>query len=247
MKKLTRFLIALCAVSAAIAAGLISCSLFANSGLQKDFQRKENAYPYEEALAKDGPDLNTIQDLYSGVSSLLGFDETIIESPAAIRYYADPDDRQPAYVIEKGTVIHIGAEIILNGGMDFRGIGSLPTDQAGWRLSKPFAEEGKAESEALMYVRLSDLQPVAAAWTKENPNTMKWMRAGMKQQKLLPTKANARRYLLLSNDRLLYSKGVYLSKDLMNPVLSPAAIICLCISAILLAGILWIKSRNRKI
>ena len=245
MKKLRTILMILCTVSACFCLGMTAYHLYQNIRLRNGFQRADSAYRYEEALKKGDIDLNTIEKLYSGISGLIGFDDKKnIENPVTLRYFANVNDKQPAYVIEKGTTIHFDAEKILNGQMTFRGIWSLPTDQAGWRLSLPFSEWGKPENDTLLYIKLSDLQQAVSAWIKENPDAMKWMETGLKQEKLPLTEANAGNYLLLSNDRRLYSKGVYLSRDLMNTVATPAVIISLCLTAVLLAGILWMSRKK---
>ena len=247
MKKLRTVLVILCVVSACICAGTAAYHLYSNLKLRNGFQQADHAYPYEEALEKGEINPDIIGKRYSGISTMVGFgDKKDIECPVTIRYYADMNGKQPAYVIEKGTKIHIDADKILNSEMVFRGVGSLPTEKAGWRLSFPFAEWGKPENDTLLYVNLSDLQQAVLAWMKENPKTVKWMQTGTAQQKLLPTEANIINYLLLSNDRTLYEKGVYLSKDLMDPVISPAVIISFCIFVVLLAGVLWVSRKLRR-
>lgn len=246
MTKKRSVLIIACIISALITAGMMTYRISANTRLYNGFQQKENVYPYGEAVANSELNLNAVHKLLSGTGSLLGYDFLDdINNPLSIRYYADPNDAEPAYVIEKGTVIHIDSGMILNGEYPVRGICSLPTDKSGWRIARPFLVQGKEANETLLYVRLEDLYKVAMVWIKENPTAVNVLRSALKTDGLLPTKANTCRHMLLAADRRLYSKGVYLSKDMQSPVFTPLIIICMCVSAGLLAGILWVNLRMR--
>ena len=220
---------------------MVLYSLYYNFRLHKGFQQKEYLHTYAEEIAKDTIDPQSIYKMFSGISTLIGSNfRDDIKSPIEIHYYSDIDDDIPALVVEKGTTVHVDSNEVLNGECTFQGINSLPAEKKGWRLVKPFAVDGRGPEEVLFYVKMSDLMHVASAWMEKNPQAMKTVRQRLMNQGLLPTKANVCRQMLLTADRELYRKGMYLSKDVMQPVFPPEVVVCLGVSAGMLACILGI-------
>ncbi len=114
-----------------------------------------------------------------------------------------------------------------------------------------------------MYVKLDDLMKFIVQWLRENPNMERglqntvinqWIkeRPGMKgllqngiiKQLFKPTKRDISKFILLDADRILYSKGVFLSPDLKKPICLPA--VCLVVSLLLLAADVWHSRRNKR-
>ena len=223
--------------------GLILYDVSYITQLRSRFAPKAGAYPYAQAVEKNELDLDAVSACFPDDVALLAYDfRNTLEAPSAISYYADVKG-EPVRTIEKGERIDFRTEDGAGRVFSFRGIETLPTDKPGWRLAKSFAAAGGETEDALLYVKLDDLAPVADRWLKENPGAKKALQGLVRAQGRLPTKRNLCRYILLFADRTLYSQGVYLSADLQRPVLNPASILCLIVTALLLAGYLFI---NRK-
>ncbi|MBQ9939497.1 MAG: hypothetical protein IJO96_08205, partial [Oscillospiraceae bacterium] len=157
-----------------------------------------------------------------------------IVTPVTINYYADINDTTPAYTIEKGTTVHCESAYHKDD-VTYHGIQSIPTNKRGWRIAKPFIVTGEKRNNTFLYVKTSDLEAVADAWAKENIDILSEHPLGMKSV----TKSN----LLLCIDHLLYDSGVYLSPNLLTPVFSPAVIVSLSSSVILLAAYLALRCK----
>ena len=227
-----------------LSAGLLAYRLWENHDLQKRFKKTEHAYPYGEAAEKNELDLDIISLCFPDAEAAIKYHfQNEIRIPSAISYYADMKGGAPICTIEKGETVFFKTEHKTSYGFSYRGNESLPTIRAGWRLARPFSPEGEEGSDTLLYVKLNDLMSVADQWLKENPNAEKILQNVLIRQGLLPTRYSQCRYVLLFADRALYSAGIFLSPDLKQPVLFPAA--CLTISLLLLAGVLLVKRRNR--
>ena len=69
-----------------------------------------------------------------------------------------------------------------------------------------------------MYVKLSDLEEVSNTWLVNNPKVMTSMSRYI--QGSFPRKQEFVNLMTFRLDRVLYEEGVYMSPDLMKPVLS---------------------------
>ena len=244
MKRIRVTLLVLLIVSALASVGLIFYNVSCNAQLRSRFAPKAGAYPYAQAVEKNELDLDAVSACFPDDVALLAYDfRNTLEAPSAISFYADVKG-EPVRTIEKGERIEFRTGDAAGRVFSFRGIETLPTDKPGWRLAKPFATAGGETEDALLYVKLDDLAPVAARWLKENPGAEKALQGLVRAQGLLPTKRNLCRYVLLFADRTLYSRGVFLSADLQRPVLTPASILCLTAAVLLLAAYLLV---NRKV
>ena len=235
-------------------AGSVCLSVRHNRSLQARFTRAEQAYPYQEAVEKGELDLNAVSAYFRFALAPIKYHiQNEIRTPSAISYYADMEDDAPVFTIEKGEIVSFLPDNKTGYSFTFRGSDSLPANRAGWRLAKPFVIVGRETPDALLYVKLDDLMSAAVRWLRENPGMERNLTSaamdellrdipggkGLLQntaakQLLRPTKRDACSRILLFSDRVLSDKGVYLSGDLKRPLLSPAATICLIVSALLL-------------
>ena len=246
MKRIRIALLVLLIAFALASVALILYDAACSARLRSRFSPKADAYPYAQAVQRNELDLDAVAACFPDDRALLLQNyRNKIEAPAAISYYADVKG-EPVWTIEKGERIDFRTEDAAGQVFSFRGIETLPTDKAGWRLAKPFAAADGETADTLLYVKLEDLAPVAARWLEENPGAEKALQGLVRAQGLLPTKGNLCRYILLFTDRTLYSQGVFLSADLQRPVLSPASVLCLFVTVLLLAGYLIAKRRTRQ-
>ncbi len=243
MKKLMQILLCMFIFFTVVTVGLVSRCLYINFKLISEFSQKENVYPYAEAVGKGEPDLSVISNLFTDIVAAIGFDDykNDIISPITISYYANINDNTPVYSVEKGDTIHFKTNDRTRSGITYQGIESIPTNESGWRLAKPFTVEGKESNDALLYVKLDELIHVTYEWIEENPNGMSILQRIVMEQGVLPTKHNVGKYILLFIDRTLYSEGMFLSQDLLSSVFSTATFVSLFISVILLVLFLLAK------
>ena len=254
MKRLMRISISLFVLFAIVTIGLVSRSVCLNYKLRNGFEPKENAYPYGEEVEKGTLDLDKISYLVpSAMAAIKPPDyKDDIASPIEISYYADINDESPVYCVEKGDIIYFQAEDSEGYETVYHGRVSLPTNEPGWRLAKPFMVEGKETIDTLLYVKLDDLMRIAYQWLEENPKAVRAMGIDKSDIGVLgvygiwPTQSNFSKILLLYIDRILYSEGVFLSPDLLNPVFSSAAFVSLFLSIISLALFLLARHRSKR-
>ena len=246
MKRLMRISISLFVLFAIVTIGLVSRSVCLNYKLRNGFEPKEDAYPYGEEVEKGTLDLDEISYLLPSVVALIQPPDykDDIASPIEISYYADIKDKSPVYRVEKGDIIYFQAEDSEGYETVYHGRVSLPTNEPGWRLAKPFMVEGKETNDTLLYVKLDDLKRIAYQWLEENSEVIS--SNALMQQGIWPTKYNLSKILLLDIDRTLYSEGVFLSPDLLNPVFSSAAFVSLFLSIISLALFLLARHRSNR-
>ena len=246
MKRIRIALLVLLIAFALASVALILYDAACSARLRSRFSPKADAYPYAQAVQRNELDLDAVAACFPDAVALLRYDfRNTLEAPSAISYYADVKG-EPVWTIEKGERIDFRTEDAAGQVFSFRGIETLPTDKAGWRLATPFAAAGGEPADALLFVKLEDLAPVTARWLEENPGAEKALQGLVRAQGLLPTKGNLCRYILLFTDRTLYSQGVFLSADLRRPVFSPASVLCLVVTVLLLAGYLIAKRRTRQ-
>ena len=255
MKRLMRISLCFFVLFVIVTMGLVSRSVYLNYKLRNGFEPKENAYPYGEEVEKGTLDLDKISYLLPSAVALMGYPnyKDDIASPIEISYYADINDGSPVYRVEKGDIIDFQTENpILKYNVTYHGRVSLPTNEPGWRLAKPFMVEGKEVNDTLLYVKLDDLMRIAYQWLEENPKAVRAMGIDKSDIGVLgvygiwPTQSNFSKILLLYIDRILYSKGVFLSPDLLNPVFSSAAFVSLFLSIISLALFLLARHRSKR-
>ena len=240
MNRLPKILLCLLIASLLITVGLVSSSIYTNCKLRLEFEAKEDAYPYAEEIKKEDIDFELLYESmrnevlmpYRGMGTP-NYNHDIV-TPVTINYYADINDTTPAYTIEKGTTVHCESAYHKDD-VTYHGIQSIPTNKRGWRIAKPFIVTGEKRNNTFLYVKTSDLEAVADAWAKENIDILSENPLGMKSV----TKS----YLLLRIDHLLYDSGVYLSKNLLTPIFSPAVIVSLSSSVILLAAYLALRCK----
>ena len=254
MKRLMRISLCFFVLFAIVTMGLVSRSVYLNYKLRNGFEPKENAYPYGEEVEKGTLDLVEISYLLPSVVALIQLPDykDDIASPIEISYYADIKDKSPVYRVEKGDIIYFQAEDSEGNETVYHGRVSLPTNEPGWRLAKPFMVEGKETIDTLLYVKLDDLIRIAYQWLEENPKAVRAMGIDKSDIGVLgvygiwPTQSNFSKILLLYIDRILYSEGVFLSPDLLNPVFSSAAFVSLFLSIISLALFLLARHRSKR-
>lgn len=235
MQKLSSVFLFFAILFAVVTAGLILYNLFINFKITDEFVKKEDAYPYAEEVENGIIDFDEIKYIFPVAAALSesenSFKKDII-SPVTISYYKDMNDTAPAYVIEKGATIHFDVGYKLQDTITYHGSDSIPTNEPGWRLAKPFITEGKEKNDTLFYVKLDDLMQVTYEWIEENSQLARKILPGVvMEQGRLPTKYNMSKFMLLLIDYLLYDNGVFSSPDLLNPVFSAVSLITLCISA----------------
>ncbi len=247
MKRLMRISLCFFVLFVIVTMGLVSRSVYLNYKLRNGFEPKENAYPYGEEVEKGTLDLDKISYLLPSAVALMGYPnyKDDIASPIEISYYADINDGSPVYRVEKGDIIDFQTENpILKYNVTYHGRISLPTNEPGWRLAKPFMVEGREVNDTLLYVKLDDLMRIAYQWLEENSEVIS--SNALMRQGIWPTKYNLSKILLLDIDRTLYSRGVFLSPDLLNPVFSSAALVSLFLSIISLALFLLARHRSKR-
>lgn len=264
---LRNLLVVLLLIVGVISAGLVCFSVQYNYLLQQRFTNSEQAYPYADAVDTNELDMKTISSYFPDGVTLVRYNyQNEIRSPTVISYYADMKDEIPTLIIEKGEIISFKNEGWTQSVFSYRGTDSLPTNKAGWRLVKPFLVKGKEPTDELMYVKLNELLSVTAQWLQDNPGMERmlqndvinqWMKEypgmeGMLQrsiakQMLRPTQRDISKFILLFADRILYTKGVFLSSDLKHPIISSAVIVCLIVFLILLLVLILIKFRNKRL
>ena len=251
MKRLMRISLCFFVLFAIVTMGLVSRSVYLNYKMRDGFKPKEDAYPYGEEVEKGTLDLDEISYLLQDAMAAMGYAydyKDDIASSIEISYYADINDVSPVYRVEKGDIIDFQTENpILKYNVTYHGRISLPTNKPGWRLAKPFMVEGKEVNDTLLYVKLDDLMRIAYQWLEENPEAADNLENEMMWQGILPTKYNTGKAILLFIDRTLYSEGVFLSPDLLNPVFSSAAFVSLFLSIISLALFLLARHRSKRI
>ena len=251
MKRLMRISLCFFVLFAIVTMGLVSRSVYLNYKLRDGFKPKEDAYPYGEEVEKGTLDLDEIYFFLPDAMAAMGhgYDyKDDIASPIEISYYADINDESPVYRVEKGDLIDFQMEDVTKSeyNVTYHGRISLPTNEPGWRLAKPFMVEGKEVNDTLLYVKLDDLMRIAYQWLEENPEAADNLENEMMWQGILPTKYNTGKAILLFIDRTLYSEGVFLSPDLLNPVFSSAAFVSLFLSIISLALFLLARHRSKR-
>ncbi|QUI22742.1 hypothetical protein HZI73_10765 [Vallitalea pronyensis] len=242
MKRLMQILLCMFIFFTIVTVGLVSYNLYINVKLKNEFTQKEDTYPYAEAIEKGDIDFNKISNLFTDNVAMLGtnYQESII-SPITVSYYENINDETPVYIIEEGDLIRFKIGDKTRSGLTYCGNESIPTNDLGWRIAKPFLADGKETINEFLYVKLDNLVDISCEWLKENPTAMNTLQRSMLEQGILPTKYNAGKYILLFIDRKLYSEGVFLSQDLFNPIFSATTLVSLLISAILLVLFLLIK------
>lgn len=206
--------------------GQIAYYSYYNINLTRNFHKCEGAYDYVNAVKQEKIDLNEISNLFTDIVALIGYPDfqNEIISPVKIEYYKNIRDKSPVYVIEKGEIINFEMFPKTKSGLQFRGNDSIPTNEEGWRLARPFRVDGE-NKDALWYVNLEDLICVSNEWLKENPTFAKAAPREMMRRGLLPTKRNISKFMLLFVDRELYSEGIYLSKDMYRPIIDNTVLI----------------------
>ena len=250
MKRIFKcLLVVLLFVFLLVSAGLIFYSLHYNHRLRSEYKKDETAYPYAEMIENGDFDLTKVSELLPDAVAAMShnWNNRIVISNT-LSYYRNIGDAAPIYTIKAGSIVDIDfdANSWTRSGITYRGIKSLPTNKAGWRLVKPFSFEGEERIDDLLYVKSDELVGIIKDWIDENPKTMATLSRIAVEQGLMPTKYIGSRYIMLSLDRILYSKGVFMSFDLKIPVLSVAAIISLTVCIILLTTILLIKETHAK-
>ena len=251
MKRLMRISLCFFVLFAIVTMGLVSRSVYLNYKLRDGFKPKEDAYPYGEEVEKGTLDLDEISYLLPDAMAAMGYAydyKDDIASSIEISYYADINDVSPVYRVEKGDLIDFQMEDVTKSeyNVTYHGRISLPTNEPGWRLAKPFMVEGREVNDTLLYVKLDDLMRIAYQWLEENPEAADNLENEMMRQGILPTKYNTGKAILLFIDRTLYSEGVFLSPDLLNPVFSSAAFVSLFLSIISLALFLLARHRSNR-
>ncbi|MEN6314217.1 MAG: hypothetical protein ABFD25_08235 [Clostridiaceae bacterium] len=214
-------------------------ALMYNHSLTKNYVHKPETYDYKGAIIGGSINVNEVEKLFPSIETLPGYNLTnVISSPVTIRYYYAIGDRSPAYVIDKGTRIHVRRDGNSSSVKVGYGLDSMPMDVAGWRIAYPFAVDTGISNE-LLYVRLDELFDVARSWVNAN----KYLVHQGQQMRL--TKNNTIRRITLLIDHRLYDNGVYLSPDLFVPVF-PVSSGVLSALAILTAGVWAFLSVVRK-
>ena len=233
MRKILLLMIVLCSV---VTVGLATYYLCYNVNLTWTFDKKETTYNYADEVEKKTLDLNKISSLFTDNVTLVGYPEfqDKIISPVSIEYYENIRDKSPVYVIEKGEVIYFEMFPKTKSGLEFRGNDSIPTNEKGWRLARPFKGNG-AEKDLLLYVKLEDLIHVNKEWLRKNPTFNNVVSKKVLSTGLLPTKRNISKFMLLFVDRELYSNGIFLSKDMYKPIIDREVVISLFVAIILIA------------
>lgn len=224
-----------------------------NHKLAENYSYRQEAYDYEEAIINGNIDIKEVEKFFPSIETLVGYNLTnVISAPVTIRYYHAIGDQSPAYVIDKGTRIHVKKDsnsLSVNVGY---GLDSMPTDAVGWRIAYPFTTDSAGISNELLYVRIDELFDVARSWANANEFVVKVARSSLINtdeslvkrvyQRMWLTRNTTIRLFTLLVDHRLYDSGVYLSPDLFVPVF-PTSSLLLSALAILIAGI-WVF-RNR--
>lgn len=244
-REIRTIIIAILTAFSIISAGFVCYVFHNNHRIEKGFTKVENAYPYAEAVGNNELDLTAVSDYFSYDMALGKYDyQYEIVTPFVISYYAEIGDKTPVLTIEKGEIMSISIQGMTESTFTFRGIESLPTNKAGWRLAKPFSVVGKEATDALLYVKLDELKSVVVQWLKENPSAELALGNTVMVQGLKPTKRNMCSYLALVSDRTFYTRGVFLSADLKQSISLPA--LCLIISLLILVVVVYISKRKRQ-
>lgn len=187
-----------------------------NIGLKMKYVPQDNAYSYSDAIENGDVDFDYIASLLPDASAMIDYGYVNdIEAPITILYYSQIGDDTPSYSIPKGEKIHFNIEGSTKSSITFSGIESIPTNVAGWRLVRPFAIEGMEENNVYMFVKLEELIKIAEKWLDYNPNVKTRLSEFLIKQGIFPTKRNICKYLILNIDRLLYSNGIFFSKDML--------------------------------
>lgn len=197
----------------------------------RNFSKDNEAYSYIEAVRSGKINVEEIKKLFTDNIAVMSYTETrdMIKSPIRIEYYENENDKLPVYVIEKGEMLQIESFSQIKSELEFYGNISLPTEKREWRLARPFITGGE-ETDKFLYVRLEDLVCVTNEWLKENNEFFESLSQEAKRRGILPTTSNISKELLLIIDCKLYDCGMFLSKDLIKPVLNRMTLICLFIT-----------------
>ena len=239
MRKMLLLIIVLCS---AVTAGLAASCIYHNVKLNLNFDKKEPTYNYADEVEKKTLDLNKISNLFTDNVSLVGYPEfqNKIISPVSIEYYKNRKDKFPVYVIEKGEVVYFEMFPKTKSGLEFCGNDSLPTNEKGWRLARPFKVDGE-KNNSLLYVRLEDLNCVVTEWLNANPAFVKSSVRKVADRGLISLNKNIRESVLLFIDNKLYSEGIFLSKDLYKSILNREFLISFFVTIILIAMNMFCK------
>lgn len=205
-----------------------------NRNLEKGFVKGDNVYAYNDALENGTVDPDQIRNLFPSTIAMTKLNqENTISSPRVIRYYENIGDALPVYVIEKGQSISVrrGSSLMDNVGYGFM---SMPTNERLWRLAIPFSTESTTQFESLLYVKLDELQSVTGTWVEIN---------NIRKARML--KSDVVRALILQVDNELYDKGIFLSKDILQPMWSPAMITTFILFALSLGASVFLRIRNK--
>lgn len=244
MKKMILLIIVLCS---AVTVGFAVSCIYHNVKLYLNFNEKELTYNYADEIETKTLDLKKISNLFTDNVSLVGYPEfqNKIISPVSIEYYKNIKDKFPVYIIEKGDIVYFEMFPKTKSGLEFCGNDSLPTNEKGWRLARPFKVEGE-NNNSLLYVRLGDLNCVVTEWLNANPDFVKSSERKVMGRGLISSNKNIRESVLLFIDNKLYSEGVFLSKDLHKSIFNREFLISFFVTIIFIAMYMFCKKNYWK-
>lgn len=193
---------------------------------------------YLEAL-NDGSLQSKMEPYQTSIQAMLGFDTNInmILLPRDLAYSIDDEK----YVIHRGEMIHVYYDEE-NGPLAYYGYGfqSYPTDKKGIRIAMPFNTASGIEDQSELYhIRLSELKRIYSEYYRENTFLSRfeqWLDLWIRNAK--------RETVLYWSDRLLYTEGIYLSKDLYWPLINIPLSITIGIFGIV---VLLIRKKRKQI
>lgn len=260
MNKLKKWYLCMTILFLALTAGIVGYKLAYNINVWYTFEKNtelsrtfskitgadEEIYNCADRVKQGNIDLKEVSKFLPVAIAPIGYPEyqNKILSPVDIEYYENIGDKYPVYVIKKGEQIEFEVSAKSMYEVEFCGNDSLPSNKRGWRLAKPFKMDG-TQKESLLYVRFGDLISVCIEFIEKNPNYVLSSYELIKRG-LMPSKRNISIVILTFADRALYSKGVFLSKDLFLPVFDWVTVICLFITAVLIMLYIMRKRKHLK-
>ncbi len=250
MNKTSKFLLILSLIFMLLSVCFATENLYKNHNMVNGFSKRktQNDFSYAEAIERENVDLNEISKFIPDAEAAVKEPDynNIIISPVKIHYYKNINDDIPVYTISKGDVIQFDIRNRVRSRIAYRGVDTLPTNEKGWRLSKPFIKKGEKVNNELLYVKLDDLVSVTYEWFAQNinPNSMRNISGGIPAG-YPRTKHAVALYILTYVDHCLYAHGEFLSKDILVPVFSVDVIFCFSASIIsFILFLLYRKERN---
>ena len=216
---------------------LFAAGLIHNIKLKKGFVSSAE-FDYLEAL-KDGSLQEKMKPYQTNVQAMTGADahKNVITVPRDLVY--SYEDEQ--YIIHRGEMINVYYDED-NGYLSLYGYGfqSYPTEKRGMRAVMPFKLAAETEvRQELYHIDISGLKRTYAAYYHENisgySKSGQWLDLRLR---------NARRETALYwSDKLLYTEGIYLSKDLYWPLFNVPLVIATGVLGLILWGLRFSRRR----